>query len=332
MPTSEVATPALSGAVVVGVDGSAGGERAIRWAAADAARRGRPMHLLHVCEGPALVHPPPGLWLPVPAEPGVAGHAARLLESAAGLVRQAAAGVHVTTQAVGGRPIPTLLATSERAGSIVLGRRTGGEFNTLLGGSTVAALAALAACPVVVVRERSGGSGPNAGRVVVGVDGTAASEPALAYAYEQAAARGAGLTAIHAYQLPVDPALGGRLPGSFELGARHDAARRVLDEATSGWHRRHPDVDLRLHAELGGAAGALTRAGLDAQLLVVAAHGHGALGRLLLGSVSRAMVHHAPCPVAVVRADRANGPANGPATGPGAAPVVPRGPVRARGR
>ena len=68
----------------------------------------------------------------------------------------------------------------------------------------------------------------------------------------------------------------------------------------SSWRYRYPETDLRLTVELGKPAGALIRAGMGAELLVVGAHGRGAFSGLLLGSVSRAMLHHAPCPLAVV--------------------------------
>ncbi|WP_344616219.1 universal stress protein [Dactylosporangium salmoneum] len=288
-------------AAVVGVDGTAEGERAIRWAAHDAARLGRPLHLLHVCAGPTLVYPPPGLSLPVAGAPRPTTHAARLITDAAVLARQVCAGLDITGETIGGRPIPILLAASEHAATVVVGRRGMGEVGAVVAGSTAVDLAEHAACPVVVVRERRGVGGPNQGRVVVGVDGTAASEAAVAFAVEQAAVRGAGLTAVHAYQLPVDPALGGTLPGYFDLGARSQAAQRLLSEAMSGWRERCPEVDLRLHVELGGPVGALKRASTGAELLVVGTGGRGTLRGLLLGSVSRAMVHHAPCPVAVVR-------------------------------
>ncbi|MEV6924454.1 universal stress protein [Dactylosporangium sp. NPDC051485] len=289
-----------SRAAVVGVDGTAEGDRAIRWAADDAAHRGCPLHLLHVCDGPALVYPPPGLSLPVAGAPRPTTHAARLLTDAAALARQVSAGLDITGEVIGGRPIPALLAASERAATVVVGRRDIGELGAALAGSIAAEIAERAACPVVVVRERSGAGGPNEGRVVVGVDGSAASAAAVAFAVEEAAARGAGLTAVHAYDLPVGRVLGEPLPGYFGLGARSDAAQRLLAEVMSGWRERCPEVDLRLHVELGGPAGALKRASTGAELLVVGARGRGTLRGLLLGSVSRAMLRHAPCPVAVV--------------------------------
>jgi nucleotide-binding universal stress UspA family protein len=293
-----------TGAAVVGVDGSAESDRAVHWAAGDAGRHGRPLHLFHACDGPTLVYPLPGLWLPVACPPQPGQHAGRLLADAATVAARICPDLAVTTSTVGGQPIPTLLAMAGRAAMIVVGGRETGGPGRLLAGSTATEIAEHATCPVVVVHRRRGDAGSNEGRVVVAVDGSAASEAATAFAFEQAAASGAGVTAVHAYQLPVDPMLGGRLPGSFDLGARCDAAQQLLARTMAGWRQRYPGTDLRLTVELGQPPGVLMRAGMGAELLVVGAHGRGAFGGLLLGSISRAMLHQSPCPLAVVRGRR----------------------------
>ncbi|MET7419863.1 universal stress protein [Dactylosporangium sp. NPDC005555] len=294
-------------AIVVGVDGTDEGERAVRWAAADAARRGRRLHLFHACSGPTLVHPPPGLWLPVAGAPRPTPHAARLLQDAEGIAHAIHADLPVTAESVGGQPVPALLEASEYAAAIVVGRRGTGTFGALVAGSTAAEIAEFAACPVVVVRADTSAGGRYAGRVVVGIDTTEPSEEAIGFAFEQALARGTGVTAVHAYHPPADPMAGCMVPGSFDLGARCDTAQRLLSEILSTWRERHPEVGVRSVVELGGATGVLMRASMGAALLVVGAHGYGPFGGLVLGSVSRAMLHRAPCPVAVVRATARRG-------------------------
>lgn len=293
-------TPVTAG-LVVGVDGSPDSLRAVQWAAADAGRRHVPLHLLHACGGPELRHPPAGLALPVSswAEPGE--HSARLLADAVVAARDVAVELDVTCETVDGRAVPALLAASRHAAAVVVGSRGHGGFAGLLAGSTAVQVAAHAACPAVVVRPRTGATGPNGGRVVVGVDGSPSAQYAVRFAFEQAAFRGQGLTAVHAYQLPVALEADGILPDRYEQEAVRDAERRVLSEALSGMSERYPDVEARRDLVVGRAAGAVVAACAGAELLVVGARGHGGFPELRLGSVSRAALHHAPCPVAVVR-------------------------------
>jgi nucleotide-binding universal stress UspA family protein len=68
-----------------------------------------------------------------------------------------------------------------------------------------------------------------------------------------------------------------------------------------GWAEKYPDVDVRRSTVRGGAATVLKHQSHRAELLVVGSRGRGGFSGLLLGSVSQAMIHHAACPVAVVR-------------------------------
>lgn len=288
--------------VVVGVDGSDDSLRAVQWAATDAARRQAPLHVLHACGGPQVCYPPPGLALPVAsnAEPGA--HAERLVADAVVQARDVTADLTVTTELVDGRPVPALLAASQHAVAVVVGGRGRGGFTGLLVGSVGGQLADHAACPVVVVRPRTGPAGPNSGRVVVGVNGSPSAQRAVRFAFEQAALRRCELTAVHAYHLPVALEPGGIMPDRYEQAGVRDAERRLLSEALAGTGERYPHVEIHCDVVAGGAARVLVEAGAGADLLVVGARGHGGFAGLLLGSASRAVLHHAPCPVAVVRA------------------------------
>ncbi|MER7008303.1 universal stress protein [Dactylosporangium sp. NPDC000555] len=282
-------------AVVVGVDGSRDGVRALQWAAADAARRHLPLHLLHACGTPG---PDPGSRAAAgrPAE----GAPAHLLAEAVVQARDIGLELRITTESVARRAGPALVAASRHAAEVVVGGRGTGGFAELLTGSTTVQLVTHAVCPAVVVRPREG-DGPNAGRVVVGVDGSGHARDAVRFAFEQAAFRGAGLTALHACPVPV-----ALEPGGIEAGRRgpegmRDARRRVLSESIAGCRETYPEVDVRTGIAAGRAARALVRASAGAQLLVVGARGRGGFAGLLLGSVGRATAHHARCPVAVVR-------------------------------
>ncbi len=139
--------------------------------------------------------------------------------------------------------------------------------------------------------------------VVVGVDGSPSSRAALAWAVEQARLTGATVEAVIAwevranyggYPVPVPaPA-----PPNVDWGG---LATKVLDHAIAEAPNLDKAVTIRPKVTPGNAGQALLDASKDADLLVVGHRGHGGLVEALLGSVSQYCVHHATCPVVVVR-------------------------------
>jgi nucleotide-binding universal stress UspA family protein len=96
------------------------------------------------------------------------------------------------------------------------------------------------------------------------------------------------------------------------------AERHAVAQALQGWHGKYPGVALTTRLIPGDARHALATVSQDAQLVVVGSRGHGGFGGLLLGSVSHYLLHHAACPVAVVRASsRPSGEAMAPPATPG---------------
>lgn len=186
---------------------------------------------------------------------------------------------------------------------LVVGSRGLGGLTRLLLGSTGIQVATHSLRPVVVVRppDAAGSAGPEAGRVVVGVDSSRSSEAAVAFAFEQAARHGLGLTALLALDMPYLD-VPGRVDSIPEtvLAAEHEAARTWLGESLAGWRENYPDIDVRARTQPGQAARVLLDASSGAHLLVVGSRGRGGFGSLLLGSVSHAVLHHAHRPVAVV--------------------------------
>ncbi|MCW2767884.1 MAG: universal stress protein family, partial [Nocardioides sp.] len=150
-------------------------------------------------------------------------------------------------------------------------------------------------CPVVVV-----GAAPPDGivrhGVVVGVDGSAVSDQALCYAFEQASSRRTGLEIVHAWWSTVPAGLTNEL----RLGQVAEE-RLAVSESVVGWSERFSDVTVRQHLPLGPAVFALVETAKYAELLVVGSRGQGRLRAVLLGSVSHGVLQHATCPVAVVR-------------------------------
>ena len=172
---------------------------------------------------------------------------------------------------------------------LVVGSRGRGGVAGMLLGSVSWQVAAHAHCPVVVVRGhwRPAG-GYNPGPVVVGTDGSATSDAALGFAFEEAALRDAPLLAVSA--LADAP---GSLGGDLKL-------QEDVEQAITRHEKEHPEVTVLRQVAQGGARTALLAAAHDAQLLVVGSRGRGGINGMLLGSVSQAVLHHAPCPVAVV--------------------------------
>ncbi|WP_296374256.1 universal stress protein [Pseudonocardia sp.] len=280
--------------VVVGVDGSEDSLRAVRWGADEAARRSVPLRLVHAFDRTAE-HV---VGLPALGEQDrdiLLEQARRLLTEAAAVAETAFPGLEVQAQLVVGYPIPVLADESGRAQLVVLGSAGRGRFLELLAGSVASGLAAHGRCPVVVVR---GAEQDRSAPVVVGIDGTPASEAAIAFAFETASVRHAPLVAVHAWQTPL---VGTVPPDPAVVTAAEGVAHEILAERLAGWTEKYPDVHVRRAVVDDRPAPLLVREARGAQLLVVGSRAHGRLAGAFLGSVGHALVHRAPCPVAVVR-------------------------------
>jgi nucleotide-binding universal stress UspA family protein len=187
------------------------------------------------------------------------------------------------------------LPTALDASMIVVGSASFLEMSDLADGSTAMAMAVHANVPVVVVRPGlpDARSGPSAGRVVVGVDGTGLSEAAIGFAFAEARDRGCGVTLVHAVE--------------------HENERAAAEAMLTSLGVGHMDVRTVVAADL--ASRALIDESAGARLVVVGSRGHGGLGGMLLGSVSQAVVHRAHCPVAVVAIHREERAARPPSAG-----------------
>jgi nucleotide-binding universal stress UspA family protein len=287
-------------AVVVGVDGSPDALAAIDWACADAARRHRPLRIVHAYLSPVVYSPlAPG---PVASyEQALRETAQDILAEATARARAIAPSLRITTEMPVQQAATALIFASQHADLVVVGNRGLGGFAGLLVGSVGVQLAAHAACPVVVVRPRVRTDGPEAGRVVVGVDDSHAAARALRVAFEQASFRGVGLTAVHSYGWPDETGPGDIPPPVHDEEGLRDVERRMLEESVTGWAEKYPDVDLRHRTVRGRAGAVLTELSAGAELLVVGTRGRGGFTGLLLGSVSQAAIHHAGCPIVIVR-------------------------------
>ena len=140
--------------------------------------------------------------------------------------------------------------------------------------------------------------------VVVGVDGSPASLAALRWAVQDARRRGCPVDVVTAWH-PDYSGMIGPVPAEVLMAlsplAMRDAAQKVLDSAVRGIE----GVEVRQVLVEGDARAALTTAAQDAELLVVGNRGHSTFVEVLIGSVSAYCVHHAACPVVVVRGPKA---------------------------
>jgi nucleotide-binding universal stress UspA family protein len=288
-------------ALVVGVDGSEGSRAALIWSALEAHRRQLPLRIV-AAAGLDAVMPATGseLW----------GHlwayqeswANDVVNEAADLARQTAPVEPQTAVYLKESAAIALQGEAESAGLLVVGSRGRGAAIASRLGSTAIVLTQQASCPVVVVP-----GGPfdveTGGDVVVGVDGSQTSQRAVEFAVAEAALRKTGLTAVHAWTLPW---LRSTLSIRHEVvnvtrPAMQQEAAAVLSESLAEIRQKHPAVPVVEQVVEERPAVALVEASHDAPLLVVGSRGRGGISGLLLGSVSHAVLHQAPCPVAVIR-------------------------------
>ena len=264
--------------VVVGIDGGADCENAIRWGAAEAAAKGVGLQLVHAFVW-AEFRVPLG---PSDVAPGLRAAADKIVAEALDVAHSFDPGVPITAERVDGFPAPVLLAASRDAEVIVIGSRATGRAVSLLVGSTGLELAAHAHCPVVVVRPSE--DALVGSQVVIGYDGSAAADAAVDFGLEYARRHELVARIVTVRAEDDDHDL------TAALRAREDARTAELIEVTG-----HP-------AEL------LLEWSADAQLLVVGSRGRGGFAGLLLGSVSQTMLHQAPCPVTIIPRSAVGGP------------------------
>lgn len=277
--------------VLAGFDGSPASERALRWAAEEARLRRLPLTVCHVWHWPYPVPPsrPDALET-------VRKMAQQVLDKGVFIARVASPQVRIRGRLISGPAPATLVNQSKDASLTVVGTHGEGAFAGLSTGSSAVQLPAYAHCPVVVVRGDTGRARP----VVVGVDGSAAAEAALAFAFEEAALRGQALRAVFGCweSEAIASAEMGMITDPEQL--RVTAANR-LERTVLPWREKYPNVDADTVLSMRTPRHALMEAAAQAALLVVGGRGLGGVDALRLGAVSTAMLQQAPCSVAVVR-------------------------------
>lgn len=283
--------------LVVGVDGSPGADRALRWAAAEARLWDAHLRLVHCYP----IEPDVGAWLPDDEQ-----SANGLLDHVAAKAEKFLAGLAWDTQpawAPSGSWGYKLVDLSREADLLVVGSRGLGGFMRLLLGSVSHHVSTHAATSVVVVR---GSTAPvnGTGDVVVGVDGSEPSLRALHWGAREAMRRNVGVRAVHAYAVPSTQL--SALRGVSEETAAHgrDRARASAIEALAEAVDRAQlpdDLAVRQEVVAGSPAGVLVGVTRPDDLLVCGPRGLGPLEQRVLGSVSDQCLRHAQVPVALPR-------------------------------
>ncbi|GAA1256648.1 universal stress protein [Sphaerisporangium rubeum] len=278
--------------VVVGVDGSPASLAAVQWATDDAVRAGVPLRIVFVLNrDPYQLRrfPDPEL------DDQLTRGAAKVLAEAEQIAHARSGEVDVTTQMLEGAAGEVLRDLAAKAGELVIGTRGMGGFARLVVGSVSMQVAGRAAGAVVVVPHLPD---LTKGEVVLGVDDTPECLPALTYAFEQAARRGATLRALHAWEpdvYPFAPDIG------YNMEETRIAHQTAVASLLAKARAEYPGVQVIEDVRRAHPVEALASASEGADLLVVGSHGRGPVTATVLGSVSRAVLHHARCPVAVVR-------------------------------
>ena len=259
--------------VVVGVDGSAESFTALYLAADEALARVTGLVVVHAFD-------------PGPVSPGTSRMLARareMLSAAEDRARTEHPGLAVSGAFVAGDPAEVLLRGAEDASLVVFGYRGRGGRHEAGVGQVAARVAVRSIVPVIVCRPFDRphlGTDPRP--VLVGVDGLVGYAAAVAFAFEEAALRGAPVDAVYVCR-----------PGET-------AAWRMLADAVAVWSAKYPEIRVLQHVwPDGNPAARLIEASHGAQLAVVGRHDRHGLPRRTLGAVAGQMLERAGCSIAI---------------------------------
>jgi nucleotide-binding universal stress UspA family protein len=283
--------------ILVCVDGSAASDNAVAWATRESVMRQLPITLVHAV-APVVVDWPE-CQLDLPEWQRENGHhiieqARKTLSANLGELEPPEIRAEIMYSSV----IPTLLDASKDAWMIVAGSKGLGALGGLLLGSVATALSHHAHCPVAVIHPDGPAAHESSAPVLVGIDGSPASEAATALAFDEASRRGVGLLALHAWSdVEVFPMLGMDWRDSERKG------QEILAERLAGWQEQYPNVDVERLLFCDKPSHWLRKESERAQLVLVGSRGRGGFAGVLLGSVSSAVAHAATVPVIVVRGD-----------------------------
>lgn len=275
--------------VVVGVEGTESSQDALVWAAEFAGARKSELEIL-CATGTSHSH------ADALRDEASEQAAKELVHEAAERAVQVSPRLAVHTTVSASRPGEALTEASVRAELMVVGSHRLGARERAFSGPLAYQIVAGSRCPALVVPAGTGDGGSG---VVVGTDGSPESGAGVALAAAEADRFGQELTVVHAWQTPLRFV-------SVDIITEHDNAwieenrRTVLADSVVGLAERYPNLVIHQSLVNASPGRALLEAAVGARMLVVGSRGLNGIARMLLGSVSHAMVLHSPCPVMVV--------------------------------
>lgn len=279
--------------VLVGLGDVDDGVAEVDWAAREAHARGTGLRILRAYHVAETVLP----WdstIDRTIRSDVLHNAQRRLATATERVTTNWPDVEVQGQAVEGIAAEVLCVAAERAAVTVLGSRRYGALGSALLGSVSTAVAGAAPGPVVVAANRAGDPAEDP-PVVVGIDGSDASEDVLDFAFGYASRHHRRLHAIFCWHPDLLASMQWRLPPPAP-----EKAERWLAESLAGWQEKYPDVRTVRAVIRDFPVSGLVAQSLAGELVVVGSRSRHPHVAALLGSVSQGVLHHATCPVAIV--------------------------------
>jgi nucleotide-binding universal stress UspA family protein len=283
--------------VLVCVDGSSASDAAVAWGTREAIMRKLPITLMQAVQ-PVVVGWPEGQLYPDMPE-WQHDAAQHVIDQARKTLSAALAGAQppeIRTEVVYSGVVPALAEASKDAWVIVAGSQGLGALGRLLLGSVTTGLIHYAHCPVAVIHSGEGAAPDTDAPILLGVDGSPASEAATALAFDEASRRRVGLRALHVWSdVGVFPILG------MDWRDREREGQEILAERLAGWQERYPDVHVERLLFCDKPSRWLLEESERAQLVVVGSRGRGGFPGMLLGSVSSAVAQSAKVPVIVVR-------------------------------
>ncbi|MFK0258898.1 universal stress protein [Streptomyces sp. NPDC090445] len=301
---STIRTPDTS-SVIVGVDGSQPARDAALWAAGEAVRRDRPLHIVHGADTDGRA-----LYLSSESVEKIRAAGRELLDDTAKTVTSAYPGLRVTTEFSHTDAVTTLHRVGGLHGTIVVGNRGLGGFHSLMLGSVGLKTAAGARTPVIVVRgigdaeecdtPEGRGIADERGTVLAAVRDEDDLVCAL-YAAQEAGLRKASVRLLHVWNvIQSTGSVVTMLDDVDEIAGQHVEALNAVTEAVRD---EFPDLAVQADAERStSVAGVLVEASRHADLLVMGGRRAPAtlgLGRNL-GRATHSVLHHAHCPVLLI--------------------------------